>query len=239
MAEENLEPIEDPIDTPPVDDQKPDEDPLAKLEQKTKSWLGRQEKDIKDIKEMISSLSESMTREPVYQPAPKQDELASLNEKWQNEILSGNVINVLDEYSNLNNQAQTTLRNQNLAKVDNFVAALKDDPLFDKIRDSASKVAKQLVLEGTHTPAQAVREAYQTAKIRELEGTLTQVSTMHPGSLETLRAGQGKPKATMPKRFDSKVEARIEQDIADGVFKNRQEWIDAANPRLRKSLGID
>ena len=236
--EQIVEPTDDSVDTPPTDDPKP-EDPLAKLEQKTKSWLGRQEKDIKDIKEMISSLSESMTREPVYQPAPKQDELASLNEKWQNEILSGNVINVLDEYSNLNSQAQNTLRSQNLAKVDNLVSALKDDPLFDKIKDSASKVAKQLVLEGTHSPGQAVREAYQVAKIRELEGTLTKVNTLYPGSLETLRAGQGGPKPTIPKKFDAKVEARIEKDIADGVFKNRQEWIDAANPRLRKSLGLD
>ena len=239
MADEPIvEPIDEPIDTPPIDEPK-DDDPLAKLEQSTKSWLGRQEKSIRDLTELVTGIAENQNREPVYTtPQPQTDEVGNLNEKWQNEILSGNVIGVLDEYQNLNTQAQTTLRSQNLQKVDNFMSALKDDPLYEKIKDSASKVAKQLVLDGSHTPATAVKEAYLTAKTHELEGVITKVNQVNPGMLETIRAGGSKPTTTVPNKFDPKVEARIEQDIADGVFANRQEWIAAANPRLKESLGI-
>ncbi len=248
MADKPItEPIDEPIDTPidePIDEPL---DSVAKLEQQTKSWLGRLEAGQKEdratqkqIVDTLTNINERLEQRPQPQsPAQNNNVISDLNEKWHSKMLEGDIVGVLDERDALLRQAQDENSRSDKIKVDKFVATLSEQPLFADIKDNVQKLAHDLVTKG-YTPQDAVSYSFEKNRADYMGGLLATLNTQNPAALEMLKggkgggAGGGNDAGKLPDRFEKAYQA----DKAKGYFKNREEYIAALAPQIRKELNI-
>ena len=227
------------------DNQDDNSDPIAKLEQQTKSWLGRLEADQKEgratqkqMLETLTNINERLER-PVSQPSQNNKVISDLNEKWHEKLLDGKIVEVLDERDALLRQAQDENSRSDKIKVDKFVATLSEQPLFADIKDNVQKLAHDLVTKG-YTPQDAVSYSFEKNRADYMGGLLATLNTQNPAALEMLKggkgsgAGGGNDAGKLPDRFEKAYQA----DKAKGYFKNREEYIAALAPQIRKELNI-
>ena len=230
--------------TEETQEQEVKDDPIAKLEQKTKSWLGRLEASIKEtgasqkqIAETLNALTERLERPQHQSSGP--DNLKALNEQLQDMVLSGNVTEALDTYLNLRNEADTKISSANQSKADQAIASLRDTPFFANIEGSVRDTASKYLKMGKD-PETAVSLAYNKHRGDYLAGIVATVSKTNPASLEFLSGGKGDKEKTSgghTGKFPDKLEAAYQRDKGK-LWKDRKEFISAMSPQVREAHGI-
>jgi len=190
------------------------------------------------VQNLASKLDEIGTTQQ-YQP-PKNtnpSSLDKLNEQWQERILSGDVMGVVNDINKFNQQAQDNLVKMNRKKVDSIMGSLKEQPLFDDIADKVKESAYTLVSSG-YSAEDATSYAYEKARADRQAELLASLETQSPGTLETLRGGKRTPPPKEEGKLPPNAEKACQRDIAEGLFKDRKEWIDNLSPQLRVQYGV-
>ncbi len=216
----------------------------------TKSWVGRVEakrsEEMKQITTVLQNLSNAVAQlaetknsggSATRQIAP---DIAALNEQWQTRILQGDVVGVLDEYTNLLTTAQQNISNAKEAEMEREIGKLSEQPVFAHVKDGVDKTARAMIAKG-FTAKDAVEFAWEKNRANFMTGLVATISKENP-SLDLLRGGKGKGaddnspsgKGKLPPAY----EVAIERDIKSGVVKDRKEWISLLSPQVKKTLGI-
>ena len=192
---------------------------------------------VKQMSEKIDSLTPTQPYVPTQDVSVNQTGLEKLNEKWQERILSGDVVGVLDEYNQLNKQAQENLSKLNKGKVDNILGTLKEKPFFDDVKDVVRENAYTLVSNG-YSPEDATSYAFEKARADFQAKLLASLNAQNPGALETLRGGKASPPPEEKGKLPPNVEAACQRDIQAGIVKDRAEWIANLAPALKAQYGV-
>jgi hypothetical protein len=194
-------------------------------------------------KQVMSTLQAIEEKFSQKNPEKKFD-LSTLNEDLSSKILSGNVIEALDYYSDLRNEAQQNISKANMSKVNSLIGNLKDEPFFNDLQENVRNDSVQLVQSGKD-PETAVQMAYQKHRGDYLVGLVATIHSTNPQALKVARGG-GKAKEEGNKgKLPPEFEARMKKDMAElkdstgkPLFKTEQDWIGSLSPQVRQHLGV-
>jgi len=176
--------------------------------------------------------------EPQVMPQ-QQDGLTALNEKLQEKILNGNVVDALDEYLGLLETAKASQSRANTNAVNKLLSGLEGQPYYDDIKDNASKLAHDYVGKGL-APTQAVELAYAKSTADFSTGLLATLNSQDPKRLEMLKGGKSfKTPSDDKGKLPDRLEKAMQRDISDGLFKDRNEWIANLDPRVKTQYGLE
>lgn len=194
---------------------------------------GEQDKFNKQVMDTLSKLEQHLSNPPKN----THPDVAKLNEDWQNRILSGDVIGVLDEFSSLKTKAETEISQSNMNKVNQLMEGLSEEPFFGELEKVVRERSASLVQQGKD-PQTAVDLAYNKARADYFGGLVASVHKTNPNALKLAKGGS-KPdtegsKGKLPEDFKK----RAEKDIAEGLFKDEADWIASLSPQIRKQLGV-
>lgn len=240
MTEEQETPVEETEDTEDEDvkdsflkgDEK-DQHRMASALGRFLKKQGEQEKFNKQVMDTLSELKEHFANPPKN----NNPDVAKLNEDWQNRILNGDVIGVLDEFSSLKTRAETEISQANMNKVNKLVEGFSEEPFFGELEKVVRESSVNLVQQGKD-PQTAVDLAYNKARADYFGGLVASVHKTNPNALKLAKGGS-KPdtegsKGKLPEEFKK----RAEKDIAEGLFKDEAEWVASLSPQIRKQLGV-
>lgn len=204
----------------------------SEQEQYIGSWMGRIIK--KQFDENV--LPHLKTQNQASVPVKEQDEALKLfNEKVQEKLFSGDAVGAMDMVLNLKERAKENLtqtQNMNLMR---GLTTYSDKPYYEDIQPEMQKLAKEKVSNGW--PVQAALDAsYSEAKAAHLEQRLTGGDREH--SNLNLSASGRQAARTKATRLPPAFEKQCAKDIADGIYKNRDEWVKALAPKVKESLGL-
>lgn len=194
---------------------------------------GEQEKFNKQMMDVVSNLEQHLANPPKN----TNPDVTKLNEDWQNRILNGDVVGVLDEFTSLKSRAETEISQANISKVNQLMEGLSEQAFFGDIEKAVRETSISLVQQGKD-PQTAVDLAYNKARADYFGGLLAHVNKTNPNALKLAKGGSkpetGEPKGKLPDDFKK----RAEKDIADKLFKDEAEWIANLSPQIRKQLGV-
>lgn len=209
--------------------------------QRLSSALGRSLKQqgdlLKGFKTLADKLDSLEAKPQREEPQYQNPDVAALNEKWQNAIFSGNVIDVLDEFTTLRDQAQKNISQANMNKVDKLLTGLQDEPFFNDLAPSVREKAIKFV-QGGKDPETAVDLAYNRQRADYLAGLVATVHQHDPKALEVARGGGKRQKETKAAELPANFKKAMERDIKAKVYKDEAEWIANLSPSIRKELGV-
>ena len=247
-----LDPIEDPtldVDnpnpddsgTPPGNDPDKGKDPIQQI----KSWVGRVEAQgkedrgtMKEIMKTLQAIRENTAAQaPRSNDVPMNPDLKVLNDELQNEILTGNVVQALDRYVSLREQATTRISEANREKAERAIGALEGQPFFDQVRDHVRKTAMENIGQGM-PPEVAVQLAWHKNRADFASGLIATISEKNP-NLNLLKGGKGMGDDGSGGKGDKlpdHLERAFERDKKAGVFKDRKEYIASMSPQLKADL---
>jgi len=237
MADEN----EDAQDNQDLDTSDNDnQDNVDETEaQKIKSWVGRIEKEGKDTKETLkgisdtlSAISESLERQNT-RTVNQSPELTKLNEDWQNRILSGDIVGVLDEYSGLKDNLSRT----RTTETDKAVTTFAEKPFYKELHAKVVEKAHFYAGNGVD-PAIAAKMAWHEANDEFKSGVIATVNQHTPSSLEFLKGGKGKKIEESKGRLPTEMKEAAKRDIEAGVFKDEADYIANLSPQLKVTYGL-
>lgn len=200
-------------------------------EQYLGSWMGRII--AKQLDEKV--LPHIRQQQPVQPVGQSDDALKKFNEQVQEKIFSGDAVGAVDMVLNLKERAKQNLtqtQNMNLLR---GITTYSDQPYYEDIQPAMQKLAKEKVAEGWPVEA-ALRASYAEAKAGFLEQKLS------GGDRETnnlgLSGGGRQQTRTKVTKLPPEFEKACTRDIADGIYKNREEWIKGMSPKVRERIGI-
>jgi hypothetical protein len=205
--------------------------------QKLRSWLGRVEKTTKDhgaeMAEIKGSLQEIASLLQT-QHTPKAEPNA-VNERLREMLLGDNPMEGLEFYDNIKTEAQKNLSALKQKRLNEAFGKMKDHPMLS---EDVKKEAQSMVNNGID-PGTAVQMAVLKAENTQKDGILTKIKEQNPTILDML--GPGNPKAGVKPegKLPPTYEKACQKGIADGTFKDREEYIKLLDPNLRQSLGIE
>ena len=213
--------------------------------QRMSSALGRALKDLGDLSKTVVGLTKGQQHaaevlQNLNKPRQNQDmnpDLAKLNEKWQNEILAGNVVGVLDEYTNLLSTHQRNVTDSQQAELSRSLADFDEQPFFAEMKADVRKTAETYVRKGV-APSVAVELAYNKHKAEFLSGIVATVNKSNPASLEFMKGGGKKPPGDTDysKKLPEDLEAAFQRDKK--LFKDRKDYLAHMSPRVKTQYGI-
>lgn len=196
---------------------------------------GDQEKFNQQVLNTLNQLQENLSRPQETQNM--HPDVSKLNEDWQNRILSGDVVGVLDEFSSLKQRAETEISQANANKVNSLVGGLSEEPFFNDLEKGVREMAMSLVQQGKD-PQTAVDLAYNKARGNYLAGLVANVHKTNPSALKMARGGSKANDAGSKGKLPPAFKERAAKDISDGLFKDEAEWIANLSPAIRKQHGI-
>ena len=200
-------------------------------EQYIGSWMGRIIK-----KQFEENVIPHLNRPAPAPPAMEQDEaLKKFNEKVQEKLFSGDAVGAMDMVLNLKERAKQNLtENQNINLM-RGLTTFSDKPYYEDIQPEMQKLAKSKVGQGWPVQA-ALESSYAEAKASFLETRLSGGEKEH-GTLG-LTGGGRQAARTKSDKLPPNFEKACARDIADGIYKNRGEWIKGLNPKVKEQLGL-
>ena len=213
-----------------VDTDQADQDPkpfTSEQEQYLKSWGGRINKDVAEIKQMLQG-QQPQTPQPTQEPGA----LDKFNEQLQEKIFAGDVMGALQMASNVQDQAKQTLNKNQKIETDRALTALSDQPFYKDTFGEAQKIAHEAVQLG-YPPEAAVEYGYNKAKANYLEKKLAGDDS----GLDLSGGGKPSPRTKAPK-LPPEFKKAYERDKAKGLFKNEKEYIEHLSPNIRAKYGI-
>lgn len=207
--------------------------------QRLASWLGRVEKNYKDqetkfteLMGKIENLSEQKNR-----PQFGDDEQAKFNEKLHSMILDGNVMEALTLVNKVNDEAKRRIKDADKKRLETAFSAIAEDPLMKnedvskKIRDMADTLVQQGM-----DPKVAVSHAKTSVENETLRSMIASGQNVN---LDMLGSGGPKAPLTPDKKLPGNFEKAYLAGKEKGYFKDRQDYINSLDPRVRAELGLD
>lgn len=204
-----------------------------------KSWIGRVEALSKETQGMIKANSEkidSLKTEPT-KPQFGDDEKDKLNEKLHEMFLNGQVLEVLDVHANIKKEAATRVKNADKVAFDNALKAISEDPIMknDELSGSVKNKAAELMNGGMDAKSAVVQ-----AKLHVENTVLRQMAESGGGvSLDLLSSGGGSPPKEAEKKLPPQAERAFQLGQKKGYFKDRDDYLDSLDPRVRAEWGFD
>jgi len=253
MAEEIVDPQADPTD-PGQDPNEPgnENDPgsgdnIGKGINDLKAEIGRMRKSSADQAKINQSILDRLEALSGNAPPGNQNfgntqpgnPLAQLNERWQEQILSGNVVDVLDEYNSMVRKNNQEISTTNKRKITAILGQLEEaNPFVKDIKGDIHTTALELVGKG-YTPEDAASFAFEKHRGDYLSGLVAMIQQDNPHIISTLKPSGGgvRPKGDSGK-WPDKAEKAYQRDKNAGIVKDRKEWTDATDPRVLGALGI-
>jgi len=211
--------------------------------QKIRSWIGRleaQQKEDREIsKKVLSKMDEMMEAVKTQTPNTQKgnDFITGLNEELSDMVLSGNVVGAFDKLLSVKGNAENSLRQQNLQKLDKELSKLEGQPLFSDLSEKVKKNASALVESG-YDPEIAANIVWNKEKADYMGGILATLNQKNPGALEMLKGGKSGKEEPEKGKLPPDFKKACERDIKAGVFKDEAEYIASMAPALRKQLGV-
>ena len=203
--------------------------------QRITSWIGRIEANTKKQNEMFSSLAEKLDAMSNKGPQFGDDEQDKFNAKLHEMILEGKVMEAMTLVNKVNREAETRIKQADKKKFETAIGAIADDPLMKnedlskQVRDTAAQF-----MNAGHDAQTAV----ELAKTKIENQALRSIAESGHGSLEMLAGGSNRPPATQEKKLPPLAEKAFQQGKVKGYFKDRQEYIDNLDPRVRAEWGL-
>ena len=207
--------------------------------QRLQSWLGRVEKNQKDMTDKFASIAErleSMSSQGPQKPEFGDDEQAKFNEKLHEMILNGNVTEAFKIYQNVERKAQSLIKQKDQKQFESAISSLAEDPIM-KNEDLAKKVTEsaQALMQQGYSPDAAVRTAKVTVENEALKNMAQTSGTVN---LDMLGGGGKQPPQTKEKTLPPGAERAYQQGKEKGYFKNREEYLENLDPRVRAEWGL-
>ena len=156
------------------------------------------------------------------------------NERLQEMIFSGQVMEAVEEIERVRSAAHKNLSQTNKNRLSKEMAAYEEKPLFNSLKKEVLGEASVLI-ENNWPPAAAVAMAWEKAEKTHYQKKLSGDSD--ESSLEMTSGGRRsvpKGKIKLPPQY----EAAYQRDKAKGYFKTREEYVDSLSPIVRGGLGF-
>ncbi len=203
---------------------------LDALDQRNASHFGRIVAN--QIEEKVMPALNQM-QQPAAAPesGPVGDEF---DQALQDKFYSGDVGGAIDMYLQRKNTTAQNQQQQADAATKQAITSLSDEPLYKELYDDINTLTAEYRKQGYPPPA-AASTAYQTAKARYLEKQMSNGSEAPLGM-----AGGGKRPQSRPGRVKlaPQFRAAADRDIAKGIFKDDQDYINNLDPAIREQYGM-
>lgn len=216
--------------------EKPDEGDKTKpftpeQEQYIGSWMGRIIK--KQFDENV--LPHLRQPQPLAQAVNQDDAYKKFGESVQEKIFGGDPVGAIDMVLKLKEQAKQNLTQTQNINLMRGITTYSDQPYYEDIQPTMQKLAKEKVVEGWPIEA-ALRASYAEAKAGFLEEKMK--SGDRDSSGLSLSGGGRRETRTKVTKLPPEFEKACARDIADGIYKTRDEWIKAMSPKVRERIGL-
>jgi len=216
----------------------PEKNPLKgddKDLQRIASWLGRVEADTKKQREAYDNLASKIEELSSSKKKPEfgDDDQAKFNEKLHEMILDGRVMEAVSIINDVQKQAKDQLKAADRKKFDTAIQAVADDPIMKDKTLSEQVKQRAAELMNDNLPATA---AVNMAKM-EAENNFLRNAGGGAKSLELLGSGGHRPPPAGEKKLPDLAEQAYQK--AKDLFKDRQEYIDNLDPRVREQWGLN
>ena len=202
-------------------------------EQYIGSWMGR------IIKKQFDENVLPHIRQPqevTHTATNPDDAMKAFNEKVQEKLFSGDAVGAMDMVMNLKDRARQNLtQNQNMNLMRGLVT-YSDKAYYEDIQPEMQKIAKERVAEGYPVDA-ALKTAYAEAKASFLENKLGGGDGDTKG-LGLTGGGKQPPRGNKPVKLTPEFERACKRDIADGLYKNQEEWVKGLSPKVKERIGL-
>lgn len=201
--------------------------------QRLASWIGRIQADSKKKDDMLKEMSQKLESSSGKKPEFGEDDVSKLNEKLHEMILNGNILSAMEIVNNIHTEARKQLKAADKKKFDTAIEAVADDPLMKDAELSAQvrERAAKLMQDGVKADI-----AVSMAKT-EAENSFLKSSGGGTSSLELLGSGSRKAAPAGEKKLPPAAEEAYQK--SKKYFKDRQEYIDNLDPRVREQWGLD
>ena len=234
MADEptGTEPVEDAEPDQPVDEpQEPAEQKLNKVQlQQISSVVGSIVK--KAIEKDVMPLM-SQPREPESYATPDNPAYQKFNERLSERLFSGDVAGALQDYLNVHEKANKNLSQKQKTELNRHISSYEDRPYYKDVYAEVDKRAKEYVANG-YPPGPAADLAYE----KSVNAFLMSKAPDNSGSL-AMESGGRRSTKTQGSKLPPQFEKAYQQGKEKGLFKDRNEYIENLDPRVRQTYGIE
>jgi hypothetical protein len=200
-------------------------------EQYLGSWMGRII--AKQLDEKV--MPHIRQQQPVQPIGQTDDAMKKFQEQVQEKIFGGDSVGAIDMVLTLKEKAKQNLtqtQNMNLMR---GITTYSDQPYYEDIQPTMQKLAKEKIAENWPVEA-ALRASYAEAKAAFLE------EKMKGGDREgggfSLAGGGRSAQRTKVVKLPPEFERAMARDIADGIYKNKEDWVKGMNPKVKERLGL-
>lgn len=191
---------------------------------------------------MLGSIVQKQVKEaidnevkPMFQSRPDNTDVTrsshpaynQLNEQWQERILAGDVLGVLKDWESIRKNAQRNLTESQKKALTSEATKYAERPEYKDIYPNMIEMASKLVDEEGYPPAAAMRTAYAESHAAHLSG-----KGKGDEGLELASQGRRAP-SKAPGKLPAQFEAAYQRDKAQGLFKDRKEFIESLAPQIR------
>ena len=188
----------------------------------------------KHVVPLIDRVSSQAATTDVYRSPSTNPAKQQLNQRLQEMIFDGQVMEAYDEYERVKSAAHENLSKANQNKLAVAMGSFKDNPLFADLKNKVQEHASEYINRGWPPEAAAAMAWERSEKShykRQLSGDSDE------GSLEMAGGGRRavrKGKVTLPPQF----EEAFQRDKAKGLFSKREEFIESLSPTVKAMLEL-
>ncbi len=220
------------------DDQNQDDDKDGDVtdgtKQYVKSWGGRMQKDINELKDLVrESLKPASSGDDDY-VAPQEGgdgPITKFNEQLSQGLLGDNPLAAIQKAMTVIDSAKTNQSNAQKVQTDKAITAMSDQPYYKDIYPDMQKIAHEVA--GQMDSKMVADYAYTKAKANFME---SQSNSGDP-DLGLLPGGK---RVVIPKagKLPEQFKQAFERDKAKGLFKDEADYIAHLSPEIRDKYGI-
>jgi hypothetical protein len=153
---------------------------------------------------------------------------SQLNEKLLERFMGGDVLGTYLEMDKLRKAAQKNLTEGQKKSLSQELTRYAEKPNYKDIFPNMEQMASMLVEKEGYPPEAAARLSFEACRANYLEGK----SRGGDGSLDLGSSGK-RTTPTSTGKLPPQFEDAYQRDKAEGLYKNRKEYIEGLDPRVR------
>ena len=197
------------------------------------SWMGRKVKD--GVGEGMEGIKDHISEALSQSPQPVSNELIEkFNKDIFDQIMDGDPVGAFEKMGRVQTRAQKNLSKAQTTDMKKSITSYSDDPLYKDIYPEIESFAKDAVRQG-YPPDAAAKMGFYQAKSDFQEKRAT--SSHDPSDLEMSGGGRSTPRKSKTK-LPLEFKEAASRDIAKGLFKDEQEYMDNMTPAIKAKYGI-
>jgi hypothetical protein len=202
-------------------------------EQQISSWVGRIV--AKQLDEKVMPHLRQTPSAPAQSTVNQDDMMKAFNEKVQEKLFSGDSVGAIEMVMNLKERVKQNVTQTQSMNLMRGITTYSDKPYYEDIQSEMQKIARERISEGYPVDA-ALKVGYAEAKSSFLENKIGGGGD-HKG-LGLSGGGRPAQRGKGPTKLPEAFELACARDIADGLYKNRDEYIKALSPKIKEAYGI-